>query len=122
MGRPDIDVQRTAYSPDILTATITISTSTTVSAEVDLDGGHLFAISTPSALTGTAITFKVSDVSGGTFNDLYDDTGTKYSVVVAPSRVIYLDPTKFAAFRYIKLVSGSAEAADRVIKLFTRVV
>lgn len=120
MSNPDL--AGTAGSPSIVNCNIVIATSTTVSSEVDLNGTHLFAISTPAALTGTSLSFKVSDVKGGTYKDLYDDTGTKYSVTVSTSRVIFLDPTKFAAFRFIKLVSGTAETADRVIQLFTRAV
>ena len=120
MSNPDL--AGTAGSPSIIDCPIVIATSTTVSSEVDLNGTHLFAIGTPAALTGTAITFQVSDTGGGTFNALYDDSGTQYSVTVAPSRVIYLDPSIFAAFRFLKLVSGSAESANRTLKLYTRAV
>lgn len=123
MGRPSIDIERTAFSPDILDAIITITTSTTVSAAVDLNGTHLFAIGTPSALSGTALTFQVSrDGVAANYKALYDEFGTQYSIVVAANRIIFLDPTKFAAFRYLKLVSGTAETADRTFKLFTRAV
>jgi len=121
MGRPKPDLERSTFYPEIKTATIAVATSATDSAAVDLDGMHLFAIETPATLTGTSLTFKVS-ADNSTFTGLYDDTGTQYSVTVAASRVIYLDPSKFAAFQYLKLISGSTEAADRTFTLYTRAV
>lgn len=121
MGRPKQDLENTASYPEIKTAVITIATSATVSAAVDLDGTHLFAIETPAALTSTWVNFQVS-ADNVTFSALYDSGGTQVSATVAPSRVIYLDPSIFAGFQYLKLVAGTSEAANRVLTLFTRSV
>lgn len=103
------------------TAVITIANSTTISAAVSLIGVSILGIVTPAALTGTAITFQVS-ADGSTYVPLYDSTNTQVSVTVAASRGYYLDPAIFAAWRYAKVVSGSAEAADRTFTLLVRPV
>lgn len=104
------------------TAVITIATSTTVSAAVSLEGVTILGIITPAALTGTALTFQVSDAVAGTYVQLYDSTGAAVSVTVAASRAFYLDPAIFAAWRFVKFVSGTAEAANRTFTVLTRPV
>lgn len=118
MARSRTDITHNVYYPKI--STVTIANGQTVSGAADLDGCHLFAIQTPAALTGVAFTFQVADTLAGTYAALYDDAGVAVSVTVAASRVIYLDPTIFAGFQFVKVVSGSAEGASRVITLFSR--
>lgn len=104
------------------TAIIDISASTTISEAIDLGGDALAGLIMPSAFTGTAITYQVSNDKEGTYVVLNDDAGNAVSTTVAPSKAITLNPTTFYGWRYIKLVSGSAEAADRTIILATRPV
>lgn len=100
----------------------TIAASGTTSAEVDLEGTTLCGLIMPATFTGTTITFQMSDDSGGTFVLMHDGAGASYSKTVATSKYIPLNPADFAGMRYIKLVSGSTESSQRVIKLATRPV
>ena len=98
------------------TSTVTIESSGTTSSARDLNGlGNLVALVTPSTLTGTSFTFQAS-VDGSTYNNVYNE-GTQYSVTVAASRYVALDPAVFAGAQYVKVVSGSTEAAERTITL-----
>ena len=72
----------------------------------------------PAAFTGTALTFQVSDGYG--FLALYDEYGTAKSITVAASRAIMLSPAEFWFTQRMKLVSGTAEAAARTVKLVCR--
>lgn len=101
------------------TTLIDISASTTISEPVECDGMDLVAIQTPSAMTGTALTFQGS-ADGVTYAAIYDDAGTAISVTSAASRYIMVGNTLLKALRglrFLKVVSGSAEAADRTIGL-----
>lgn len=108
-------------SENAATTTATITSGQTVSAAVAIVGVSILGIVTPAALTGTAFTFQVS-ADGSTYVPLYDAGGVQVSVAVAASRGVYLDPAIFASWRNVKVVSGSAEGADRIITLLTRPV
>lgn len=76
---------------------------------------------TPAALTGTAMTFQAAPNASGTYVEVVDGaTGSAYSVTVAASKYIALDPAKTYGINQVKLVSGSSEAADRTITLVYR--
>jgi hypothetical protein len=97
-----------------LTSKVTIASSGTVSSSLTLEGGRtVFALRTPTALTGTTFTFQASD-DANNFYDLYNGS-TQYSVTVAASRFIALNTEVMAGVRYLKVVSNSAEAASRDI-------
>lgn len=100
--------------------TVTIANSGTTSGEADLIGTSLCGIIMPAAFTGTSLTFQVSNASGGTYQTLYDSTNATISVAVTQGRSYSLNPTNFAAWRYIKVVSGSSEGAARDIILVSR--
>lgn len=80
----------------------------------------LCAIVTPATLTSTSVTFQVS-VDGTTYNPVYDDEGNVYTVPVGTSRFIVLKPRLTWGFQWIKIVCGSAEGGNRVIKGLFRV-
>lgn len=100
-------------------ATITVASNATTSAEVDLGGTEIVGLQLPAAFTGTAISFLVSTVSGGTYQAMKDGAGNSVSKTVAQGQYIAIDPTLFRGVRFVKLVSGSSEAADRVITIFS---
>ena len=101
-----------------LTDTVTIASSGTTSTALTLQGGRVpIAIVTPSALTGTAFTFQAS-TDGTNFFNLYNEA-TQYSVNVGASRYIALNLDVFQAIRYIRIVSGSSEAALRTISVIS---
>jgi hypothetical protein len=66
-------------------------------------------------LTGTAFTFEGS-IDGSTFRALYDE-GTQYSVNVGTSRYVALKRQVMEPCKYLKVISGSSEAALRTITL-----
>jgi hypothetical protein len=43
----------------------------------------------------------------------------QYSVTVGTSRYVALDPAVFAGVKWVKVVSGSSEAAERTITIVT---
>lgn len=101
---------------------ITIESGETISNEVNMRGMTLCGLYMPAAFTGTTITFQASDQSNGTFVAAYDVSGSQITATVSASKYIKLDPSDFAGIQHIKLVSGSAEGADREIKLAIRSV
>jgi hypothetical protein len=101
------------------TATITVATNATTTPEIDLGGTELVGFQLPAAFTSTTITFLVSTVSGGTYQIMKDGAGNTVSKTVAQGQYIAVDPTLFRGVRFVKLVSGSSEAADRQITLIS---
>lgn len=106
------------------TATITSgqTTSGEISCELVTNGSYqLHALEFPAAMTGATITFTASRSSGGTFVTLKEVGGsTNYSVTVTASSGVSVDPRVFATWPYVKLVSASAEGADRSIVVHLR--
>lgn len=100
----------------------TIAISQTDSSEVDLRGMTLCGIHLPAAFTGTALTFKAATASGGTFQSVVDGAGAAVSKTVAQGQYVKLDPADFAGIQFIKIVSGSSEAAERTLTLALRSV
>lgn len=96
-----------------LTDKVTIATGTTSTGLSMTRNRVPVAILTPAALTGTSMTFQAS-LDGTNFYDLYNGS-TQYSVTVAASRYIALNPDVFQGVAFIRLVSGSSEAASRDI-------
>ena len=109
--------------PPPIDAVITIATSTTESAEIDIGQFGGIAIEFPAAFTGVALTFLASAASGGTFTEVTDDVGAAISLTVAQATVVVLTADQQAALsplRFVKLVSGTAEVANRTIKVIGR--
>lgn len=110
-----------SYSPSVGTLVVgstTIPISTTTSAAISLKGMALVALKMPAALTGTAITFTACDTIDGTYVPLKVTTsGTALSYTVAASGYYAVDPAAFQGIPFLKIVSGSTEAAARTIVL-----
>lgn len=98
------------------------TTSGEVSCELVTSGGYqLHAIEFPAAMTGTAVTFTASRSSGGTFGSVRNVGGSAaYSITVTASAIVPVDWQVFSTLPYVKLVSGSAEGADRTIVVHLR--
>lgn len=100
--------------------TATIANAATTSDEIDcIKNGPPAGLQMPAAFTGTTMTFTVATTSGGTFQALHKD-GAAVSVTLANSLFIWLDPAIFYCIKYIKLVSGSTEGAERSIEVVHR--
>jgi len=92
----------------------TIASGQTVSAALDLGDKTLVGLQMPSAFTGVALTFQAS-FDGTTYATVVDDTGGSLTYTVAASTYIVIHPTTFAGIKKLKVVSGTAEGADREI-------
>ena len=108
---------------DTYNLTATILSGATTSGEIDLAGTDLCGLFMPASFTGTTIKITASNASGGTFVTVQDGLGADFSLTVAASKYIPVSNLALVAgLRFIKLVSGSAEGADRVIILAARPV
>lgn len=122
--RPLEDIRNTANYPEAKAATIAAGAS--LSGAVDLDGCHPVGLVMPAAWTAASITFQVS-LDGVTYNNLYDSSGSEYTITTAASRRIILPPSDFAGVNYLKLRSGTSGApvnqvAQAVIQVVARAV
>lgn len=100
------------------TATATIAASGTTSGAVWVGDRLPAALQMPAAFTGTEISFTGSfDLS--TYQQVYLG-GAAYSVPVAASKNVVLNPAVFLSYKAIKLVSNGTEAAERTITVLKR--
>ena len=103
--------------------TATIASGQTTSGEIDLSGTTLCGFILPAALTGTALSLQMTNVSGGTYVAVQDGTGVSLSVAVTAG--VYVPITNLAVtagLRFVKVVSNASEGAARSIILVTRPV
>lgn len=108
------------FAPDkIVYKTVTIASAGTTSAALDIGGYTIVGMSLPAALTSTAATFHVSSTIAGTYVPVFNTSGA-LSYTVAASRYVLASPNDTYGLRFIKLVVGSAEAAERSIILHLR--
>jgi hypothetical protein len=117
-----VDLEYTAFYPEV--KSVTISTGSSLSPGVDLDGLTLVAIVMPSTWDGTTITFQVSP-NGTDWYNLHDAAGSEVALTVGPSRYIQLDWQRFLGIRYLRIRSGTAatpvnQTATRTLHLVTR--
>lgn len=98
------------------TVTMTIANGQQSSGAINMKGMALVGIFTPAALTGTALTFEVSQTLAGTYVPLKVTTsGTALSYTVTTSSYYAIDPKDFAGVQFLKIKSGSAEGAARTL-------
>ena len=117
------EVQASKFSPiNSFNLIATIANGQTTSAVVDVIGNCLCGVFIPSAFTGTTISLQASNLSTGTFYPVNDGAGSTVSLTVVAGEYTRIDPIITAGIRYLKIVSGSAEAAEREIILATRPV
>jgi hypothetical protein len=108
------------YNPNVSTDTIAvIAASGTTSAEVDLMGTKVVGVYIPATFTGTTLKFSSAHTAGGTSFVMQDGLGSDYTVTVATGKYIALDPVKFVGVRFLKIISGSTESAERSLVLAT---
>lgn len=95
-------------------AVITIATSTTISAETDLEGYAVSGLIIPT-IDSANVTFSVSNASGGTFYTLKDEDGNTITITattgnfaVAADFLSCLD-----AYRYVKVITSQAQGSNR---------
>ena len=102
--------------------TTTILNTATDSDDTDLGQATLVGVYIPASFTGTSISFKAATTQDGTYAPIKDGAGALVSKTVAAGDYITLDPVTFAGVQFLKVVSGSAEGADRSLILASRIV
>ncbi len=97
---------------------IDVSADATNSSGAQCDGLLLSGIEFPATMTGTAVTFDFS-YDGSSWVDVVETDGTEVSYTVSAGNVVRVDPSgwAFAAIGFLRVTSGSSEAADRKINL-----
>lgn len=106
------------------TRDVTIANAASLSDAAPLGGALLAGIVMPGSWTAASLTFQVSH-DGTTYRNVYDDTGTEYTVTVSTDRFIRIDPSYFSGAQLVKVRSGTAGASvnqggARVITLCCR--
>lgn len=97
----------------LVTAQAFIANGGTTSGAVSVNGKMITGIDLGPTLTGTALSISNS-VDGTNYRAAYDSTGTAVSWTVAGARYLKFDPP-LLGYISIKLISGSAEGADRTL-------
>jgi hypothetical protein len=90
-----------------------IAINTTQSAAVPYRAYRGGGFATPAALTGTAVTFEVSQDGVG-WIALYSASNSPVSITVATSRAYPL-PAELYGWHFFRFVSGTTETAARTI-------
>ncbi len=97
----------------------TIASSGTQSTAVAVDGEGVVGILCPSALTSSMMSFQFSE-DGENWYDAYGTGGEKLNITIGASYYIALSPADLVFSNFIRLVTPSAEAAERVFYVYTR--
>jgi hypothetical protein len=96
-----------------------IAASGTTSTAIGLSGSVLTGLVIPSSFTGTAVSFLAEQIGGAGFTVVTKD-GTALSYPVAAGDTLKFQfPAVFAGLSSVKVVSNSAEAAQRTITPIT---
>ena len=104
---------------DIDVIDVEISSGETTSDAVNLYGVTPVGFILPAGMTSTQLSFEVS-ADNSTFVSLVDMNNQDVSYVIgSTATAAHLDPNIFVGWKYIKFKAGSAEGADRTIKLMT---
>lgn len=99
---------------------VTIAAGQTASDIVDLMNTHVVGIQTPAALTGTALSFKGALTKGASTVVVTKSDGTTNTAVTMPmaANLLYAPVgalrEALLGVRYLQLVSGTTEVAERV--------
>jgi len=101
---------------------VTIASGTALTDAINAPNG-VACIVMPAAWTAANLTFQVS-TDGAAFADLYDATGTEYTVTAAAGRAILLPLADLLGIRFFRIRSGTAatpvnQAAARSLFVLT---
>lgn len=101
----DLGLQSCTYSTEGAVTMVTAGTAGTAGNAITFVGGGIPIVVTPS---GGVLT-------GGGFRPVYSPDNSALSVTVAANRCYAFSTPVFQGLRYLKIVSGTAEAADRTL-------
>lgn len=91
----------------------------TTSDAIELSGQTVCGFLMPGTFAGTSFTVQVCDTKDGTYLTLRDSSAA-ISYTSTTSVYIRANPQDFAGVRFMRIVSGSSEAAGTVVKLAVR--
>jgi hypothetical protein len=99
---------------------VTIPASGTQSAAFGTGQATRGSFQLPAGMTGTTTTFEVTNEDTPTNWQACPIEGNETNPLTTASSKSYSFPTKLFNFKFARLVSGTTETADRVIRIFTR--
>lgn len=109
------------YRESVVSNTVTIANGQTTSGAVDLGVSAIVGIALPATMTGTALTFTVSN-DDSTYQALRDSTtNTDVTLTFTQGKSYAIDPSLFWGYRYLKVVSNATEGGARTITINSRV-
>lgn len=95
-------------SSPISVQTATIGAAASLSGIINPGMNKAARISMPAAWTAANLTFQVLSGDGVTYQNLFDNFGTEYSVTAAAGREILLPLVDFLSIASFKIRSGTA--------------
>ena len=105
---------------------VTIASGGTASTGIEATGTNRGSFQLPSAFTGVTVTVQVSNANVATADLVPEATwtncpveGNEVAAITASTDDALCLPVKSANFRWLRLVSGSAEGAARTILIWT---
>jgi len=96
--------------------TVTIANGQTKSSPFLMSGFAGGEIRLPATFTGTAITFETASEESGTYKPKKDGSGSAVSLTCAAGDALSI-PAELYGSWLVKIVSGSAEAAERAMEI-----
>lgn len=101
--------------------TLTIANGATTSNAVPIDHFSWFALKYPGAITGATLAFQASD-DGENFYTVQNEDGAVTTTPPGSEVIVTLDVASpiIAPFRFLRIVSASAEGAAREFTLFCK--
>ena len=97
--------------------TLTIPNNQTTSSTYELNGTHLVAVLFPNAFTSSKLKIQGS-LDGTNFYDVYgSESGTTKEIKVTVNTITVVENNYDNPFNFIRLVSNSAETAERILKI-----
>ncbi len=102
-----------AYNASVL---LDITVSTTITPPFETQGAQYGSIKMPAALTSTTLTYQVSH-DGSNYAALLTGAGAAFGNVAVGANVQVPLPREALCFPRVRLVFGTAEAANRTVSL-----
>lgn len=104
------------------TATIDISTSTTISSIIDAGAGEIVGVIVPSNFVTSNIQFQSAENAGDTFLDVYDADNTLVAIASATaSRMYTISFIGIKGLGFIKLKTATVQTTDdKVLKVIIK--
>jgi len=105
----------------------TIADGASLSDGVFCEGGVIVGIIMPAVWDAAVITFQTC-LDNASYLDAYSAAGAEHTITVAADQHIWLDPSQFASYRWVKVRSGTSAApvnqttgdADKLVTLIVR--